>query len=372
MNKPPAVPRSVLLAGAIAAAAVVWMLTGMVTKETPPQRTDDAAARSAPPETFPVTVRPSHARSITREILISGRTEPNRSVELSAETEGKVVRLGAERGRPVADGELIVALDMRDREAQRAQAEALVAERELQFEAAKQLEDRRLGSQAQIAEANAQLVSARSTLERVQLDIEHTRIVAPFDGVLEDRPVELGNYVGVGDPVATVVDIDPLIVAGDVSENQVEALNVGSPGKARLLGGEVVDGTIRYIAPVASQSTRTFRIELAIPNPDGRLRAGMTTELRLPAGQITAHQLSPALLTLADDGTIGVKSVDESDMVRFHAVQIVRSGADGVWVSGLPDDLRIISVGQGFVVHGQHVAPVVDPTMLERPPGSAQ
>jgi multidrug efflux system membrane fusion protein len=121
------------------------------------------------------------------------------------------------------------------------------------------------------------------------------------------------------------------------------------------VSGELVEGRICYLAPVAAESTRTFRLELAIPNGDGNLRAGMTAEMRLAADQITAHVLSPALLTLDDSGVVGVKSVNDRNVVEFHAVEIVGSPADGITVTGLPQELRLITVGQGFVKPGERV-----------------
>src|SRR5690606_9954600 len=228
-------------------------------------------------------------------------------------------------------------LDERDRRARIQQAEALIAQHELQYEAAKSLEGRQLVAEAQIAEAYARLAGARADLEQIRLDLERTTIAAPFAGMLEDRMVEVGDYVGIGDPVARVADNDPLIAVGELSEREIGTLEIGSAGRAQLVDGQIAEGTIRYISPVADASTRTFRIELAIPNPDGALPAGMTAQLRLPAAEVEAHFLSPALLTLDDDGDVGVKVVDEKNKVRFHEVRIVQSASDGIWVTGLPD-----------------------------------
>src|SRR5690606_2718769 len=106
-------------------------------------------------------------------------------------------------------------------------------------------------SEAAIAEAEAQLESARAALATIRLEIQRTTIAAPFDGVIDERAVELGDFLNLGDPVATLVDIDPLIVAGDVGERQIHQLDVGSTGEATLLSGERVAGTVRYISPVA-------------------------------------------------------------------------------------------------------------------------
>lgn len=364
--------KSILIAGAVALGVSLWMLSGLGgdpdgTRSTRSSlRADDGASSSNPERPIRVVVQSSTARRITREIGVAGRTEPNRQVEVRAETDGTVVSIGADRGARVTEGQLIVELDMRDREAQLAEADALIEQMRLQYEAAERLRGREFVSDAEIAEARARLVSAQAARARILDDIEYTTIEAPFDAVLQERSVEIGDYVQAGDPVAELVDTDPMLVVGNVNEREVQGLSIGSTGGARLVNGGLVEGTVRYLAPVADESTRTFRIELAVPNSDGNLRAGVTAELEIDAEEIMVHSLSPALLTLADDGTVGVKAVDDDERVRFHPVEIVDSSAEGMSVTGLPRELRIISVGQGFVTEGNLVEPVMDPAALTR------
>lgn len=357
---------SVAMAVALAIAVVLWMSSGLLHDDSaPPATAATAPSAERPsagePPAVAVRVRDSMARSVRREIAVSARTEPNRRVQLRAETDGRIVELGAERGTFVTADALIARLDVRDRRARIAEARALIEQRRLQYDAALRLKDQDLISDVQIAEARAQLISAQAALERYELDLSHTIVTAPFDAMLDERAVEIGDYVKSGDDVADLVDVDPLLIVGEVTERDIAPLKIGGPGQARLVDGTVVTGRIRYLAPVADQSTRTFRIELAVPNPEHALRAGLTAEMLLAADEITAHLLSPALLTLDDDGNVGVKSVDESNRVRYHPVEIVNSSEDGILVTGLPEDIRLITVGQGFVNPGQRVNPIPDP-----------
>ena len=351
-----------LMAGGLTLAVIVWMLTG-IGNDSSLTATQRAATSSVSSATMPprVSVQVSRARPITREIVVSARTEPNRTVELRAETDGRVVKLGAERGSVVASGEEIVGLDLRDRQARLDQARALIAYAELRFEGARKLQQQQLIPETQIAELLSQLVGARASLEEVELEVANTTLRAPFDAVLQERDVELGDYVNSGDTVAELVDTDPLIVVGEVSEREIHEIAVGNRGVAQFVNGASIDGQIRYVAPVAEPSTRTFRVELAVPNIDGSLRAGMTAEMRLKADTINVHFLSPALLSLDDAGTIGVKSVDARNRVEFHPVEIVNSSNEGISVSGLPDEIRIITIGHGFVKPGEFVEPAIVP-----------
>lgn len=349
----------VLLAGGIVVAVSLWMLSGIGSEPTPDVITANTAAKADAVQL--VRIETLQAREITRQILISGRTEPNRFVQLKAETEGTVNGIRAERGDPVAEGTAILTLDVRDRSARLAEATALVDQREMQFRAVENLRGQQFTTDIQIAEARAQLEGARASRESIELEIRNTTVSAPFAGVLQDRSVEIGDYVRAGDTVAELVDLDPLIIAGEVNEREVGALSVGSEGQVQLVDGSELSGRIRYLAPVADSATRSFLVEVAVPNPDASVRAGLSAELRLFANAVRVHTLSAAMLSLADDGTVGVKVVDNMDTVRFYPVELAGSGPEGTYVTGLPDEIRLITVGQGFVVEGQKVVPVSSP-----------
>jgi multidrug efflux system membrane fusion protein len=349
---------SILIAAAITIALAGWMLSGL---GNGPGEAPDRAGRQSP-AAMSVTVRTSVAQTLPRQVVASARTEPDRAVEVKAETDGRVVTIGVERGAFIREGSSIVELSMRDRPARLAETEALIRQRELEYEADVKLRDERFVSAADLAGSEAQLLAARSARERILLDIEHTKIVAPFDGVVFDRMVEIGDYVGIGDPIAQIVDADPLIVVGNLNESDIGAFKVGASGTASILGGREIKGRVRYLAPVADESTRSFRIELAVPNPDRSLTVGTSANLILDAEEISAHVLSPALLSLADDGTVGVETVDSSNRVRFVPVELAGPVGDSVLVTGLPAEVRIITVGQGFVTDGQTVTAVDEGT----------
>jgi multidrug efflux system membrane fusion protein len=361
---------SLILAALVFVAVATWMLSGVLTRDPSAETAADVIGRRAVDtgtgqgnerNLLRVSVQTSHARPVTREVTVSARTEPNRMLELRAEADGEVVEVIADRGARVAAGDPIVRLDVRDRMARLDEIEALIEQHELQYQAALDLRERQLLSEVQIAEARARLAGSRAELVDIRLQIRHTEIDAPFDAFVQDRSVELGDFVRIGDAVAELVDTDPLIIVGEVNEREIGSLAVGRPGTATLVDGTPVTGTIRYLSPVAAQGSRTFRVELAVANPDGVLRAGMTAQLQLATEDTEGHLLAPSLLTLADDGQIGVKSVDSSNTVRFNAVELLRSTEKGIWVTGLPSVLDVITVGQGFVIEGQ----LVDPVLLD-------
>lgn len=343
--------RSWLISAGIAALVGLWLLSGQFDGEQA-EPEQDLATATAEDDRSAVRVRTQKAEPVERMIIVNGKTAPARTVEIAAETDGRVQRIGAERGSNARAGELIVGLDERDRRARLRQAQATVTQREVEFEARERLKDSSYVSEAQLKEAAAALEAARAELTRAELDLEYMTIRAPFDGALQARMVEVGDFVAVGDPVATFVDNRTLVVSANLSEFDAKYVDVDDPAEARLATGETVRGRIRYVAPVADAATRTFEVELEVDNTGGDLRAGGTAELRIPAETVLAHRISPALLTLDDAGNVGVKIIGDGGEVDFVVADIAMSGDDGVWVAGLPETATIITVGQGFVPAG--------------------
>lgn len=330
----------------------LWVLSGQIganEDEAVGQAQDVAVVE---PAHTSVRVRTQNAEEITRTIIVNGKTAPARIVELSAETDGRVVAIGAERGTNVDRNGLIVRLDERDRKARLAQAEATVRQREVEYEGRVRLKSDSYVSEAQLQEAVAQLEAAKTELTRAHLDLQYMIVRAPFDGALQSRVVEVGDFVKRGDPIATFVDNREIIVSANLSEFDAKYVAVGDTAEARLATGEQVSGTIRYVAPVADDATRTFEVELVVDNQDGALRAGGTAELLIPAERVYAHHVSPSLLTLDDAGNIGLKIINADGEVEFVVADIALSSTEGVWVAGLPETATIITVGQGFVASG--------------------
>lgn len=353
---------SYVIALVIAAATALWVLSGQVelTAATAPEAPAGQAEADAPGEAAVPTVRVARlqAEPMVNDVVLSGHTSAARRVEIRAETSGRVAEVAVARGQPVEAGTVVVRLATENREANLAQARALLAQRRLEYDAASQLGQRGFQSDVRVAEAKAQLEAAQAELARTELELTRTAIRAPFDGVLDERPVELGDYLNDGDVVGTVVDLDPIRIVGFVTERDVALVERGGVGQARMIDGTEAEGRITYVSATADPATRTFRIELELANPGNRIPEGLTAQLRIPVAQRMAHQVSPAVLTLADDGTIGVKLVDGDDVVRFQPVRILKDTPTGMWLAGLPEEATLITVGQEFVVPGQKVRPV--------------
>ena len=341
--------KSWYVSGGIVLLIALWLASGQFQAEeqvVAEPATAETATRSA------VRVRTQSAEEVMRTIVVNGKTAPARIANLAAETDGRVVHIGAERGASLERGDIILRFDERDRSARLAQAEAMVRQREVEYEARERLKSESYVSEAQLQEAVALLETAKAELTRARLDLGYMTVRAPFAGALQSRAVEIGDFVKRGDPIATYVDNRTIIVSANLSEFDARYVDVGERAEARLATGETVRGVIRYVAPVADEATRTFLVELEVDNNDGLLRTGGTAELRIPAETVLAHRISPSLLTLDDAGNVGVKIVNEVGQVEFVIADIALSTNDGVWLAGLPETATIITVGQGYVGAG--------------------
>lgn len=353
---------SVIIAGALAIGATAWILSGQF------GGTDKQAAANGSQATETATEKPLaavririlQARVKQDALIVNGRTEESRKVTLRAETAGPIIDVPATEGSVVETDDVIARQNVEDRTARLAESTALVKQREIEYRAATELAKKGFRSGTKLAEARAQLDAARAKTKSMRIDISRTTIKAPFRGILETRYVEKGDYVQAGDNIASIVDLDPVLAVGSASERDVGSITIGEQGKVMFIGGNIAEGRIRFIASVADPDTRSFRIELEIPNPDHRIRAGLTGKLTLPLPPVRAHVLSPAVLTLSDDGRIGVRIVDTADIVRFKPISILSQTPEGIWVSGLVDGERLITVGHEYVRAGQKVRAVAE------------
>jgi multidrug efflux system membrane fusion protein len=349
--------RSYIWAGLFGIAVAGWLASGHFLAA--PARTEKLTAAD-PQVPFGVRVRTFEARERAAAVVVRGYTEASRRVAVRARTAGLVEASPFAQGDSVRAGEVLCRLDMAARKMQLAQAEAALASARRDYEAAKTLEGSSFVSTSKLVSEKARLDLAAAQREQIVWDIGYTAITAPIDGVLVAKPAEAGSYLQAGDVCATVSVLDPLIVVAQAGERDIAAITLGMPATARLTTGEEVAGTVRFIAPGADLATRTFRVELEVANPALRLREGVTSELAIPLTPQKAHFLPPSILTLDDAGRFGVRIVAEADTARFVAVTVLAQERDGTWVTGLPETVTIITVGQDFVVDGQTVKPVFE------------
>ena len=341
---------------------ILWMLTGLL-KPTNLNATE-APVQKETSEIFSVQVEQYDAKTIIPELVIHGQTAPNRSVEIKAEIAGKVLKINAREGDFVQKDQIIIEIDPRDKKEQLDQAKALLKQRKVEHQANQSLIGQGLQNKTRLAESEALLASANAQVTALTIDLNASKIKAPFSGILENRHVEVGSYLRVADPVISLLDYNPFIVKAYAAEKDLMLIQTGSKAKAKLINGSVLDGTIRFVSSTANDASRTFAVELEIQNLSERQANGVTADISIPLQPTNGIFISPALLTLNEKGLLGAKYVGEDNRVIFSPVQLIKAEATGVWISGLPNPVDLIVVGQSFVSTGEKVNPVtIRPTL---------
>jgi len=346
--------RSVLSAVAIVAGLGAWMLSGQNSEaqDTP------AAEKESKAELMQVEVIRSHAAPVLRTVSVQGQVEALRTVKLKAEVDGRVEALPVTEGARVKTGAQLIRLAEDYRPAQLAEAQARLQQRQSDLRASQKLRKRGLQAENKIVADQAEVEAARAQLAQVRYQLAHTRITAPFAGVLNQRDVEIGDFVERGTQVAELVDDEQLIVTGQVPQHYAGSLTLGQMVTVDLVTGEQLEGAIRFVSATAESATRSYRVEVALDNPEHRRLIGLSASLILPIQQLQGHWVPSSVLGLNAEGALQVKTLDADNRVRERTVSLIRTDKEGFWVGDLPGDVTLISVGQHFVGAGEQVRPV--------------
>lgn len=351
-----------LLAIAIVVVMAVWLGSGLLftEKEVAPTIAErnvafEAASRDAGPTSVRTLI--STAQKTNPVVTLRGFTRNKRSVMVRSETDGRVEARPVERGTKVSEGDLLCELAVEDREARLEEAMAARSRAQLDYDGAHKLYQRGLISEVDLANRTENLARAKALETGTRVALERTRVRAPFAGIVEETHVEVGDFLRRADLCATMLDFDPMLVIGQVSEFEVSALAIGDQASAVLISGETVSGHISFLGRDSRDGTRTYRVEVEVPNPNQSFRSGVTAEIRVPLSPVPAHRISSNLLRLDDIGRLGVYTVSSDNRAEFHAIEILRDDESGFFVTGLPEIAQLVVRGQGALIPGQAVKP---------------
>ena len=282
-------------AAILASFLAIWMISGsMIEEENFEKNTSKLDTLSS------VTIVNSKATNKSKILKSSGFTEADKFVQVRAEVSGRLIARPAQQGDYVEEGDLICQLYIAGREA-------------------------------------------------------YPKIVAPFSGYLETLRVEEGDFLNTGAVCAALIDPDPMLIVADIAEKDIAQVELGSEASAKLISGRYISGEVTFIASSADKNTRTFRVEISVDNKDRTIRDGVSAEIYIKGKQEAAHKISPAILSLNDQGKLGVRTVTTDNRVEFKEINILEDTNSGMWVSGLGEEARIITLGQEYVFQGQTV-----------------
>ncbi len=350
-----------LTAIGMVAAAVVWIASGHL---LPHDSADgEAAVRAGEGKEQPlfrVAVTPAKVEPHSPTLTLSGRTEADRKVTITARTGGMLTELRVKRGQHVKQGDVIAVLSDDARLAQVAQAEALVEQRKAELEAKRTLIASGALPKLDLVNLESMYKSAEASLSVARAELERSIVRAPWAGVITDVPAEVGGaaFSMAGKEIATLVALDPMLAVVEVSERKLAGIKVGETTEVRLVTNQTVKGRVRFVSNSASATTRTYRVEVEMPNADHKIPDGITAEVVVSLKAVPATKVPRSALTISSAGDIGVRVVDDADKVQFVPVGIVEDQQDTMWLSGIADGARIILRGQDFVREGQKVATI--------------
>ena len=338
----------------------IWGLSGLIFKESIETAKANIEQTKPSKTSQPVSVRiqSSQSKFFRTEMNLQGRTAASRIVDIKTEVSGKIREIVAKEGEFVSVNTPILKIAVNDRAVRVDQAKASLKQRRLQVEAARKLAKQSFGTKVRLAEAEAQFSQAKADLVRFNIDLENTIITAPFDGIFNSKTKDLGAFLNAGDTIGVLVDLSPIKVVVQVSERDIGVLKTGILGSVILSDGSLHEGVVNYVASLSDNITRTFRVELIVPNNNTQIRAGLAAQVKLRAKEIKAHKVPQSSLTLSEKGKIGIKVVNKLQQIEFKPVDILNDGINGTWVSGLDDIVNIVVVGQDYVNTGQVVTTV--------------
>ncbi len=355
--------------------------------------------------TFSVETKVFTSKLIDQSIELQGQTIHNKKIDVKSETSGNIDSIEFSRGDKVSQNAEMITISLEDRnekllsakkDLERLSKELILNEKnrdnllrqnverielyEIEYASAKQLIDKGLSSKSKLSLASfnlanakadkedikikfestlanleAQISNVKSVLKNIKLDINKTSIKAPFDGIISEKMVEETEFISLGTPLFTIIDLDPIKIEGYLSEFDINKVSVGTKAIIEDSNGIKKNGIISFISPSAETSTRTFEITIEADNKDLSYKSGITTKIIIKGSELKAHKIPPSILTLLDDGTVGVKAVDSDNNVTFYPTKTIKDTIDGMWVSGLPEKVNLIVSGQEYISIGEKI-----------------
>jgi len=353
--------KSYLIAFALSVLIILWMASGMLfsdqsSQSSPPRPAENTQADTLDQAKVSVQVQQQRAQPVQLFLKIQGQVEPDRQAMIRSKISGQVEAILVNNGEFVTQNTPLLKLKMDDRQAQLAQEEALVTARQQAYTRAQTLVKKSYQSKSFAEDALAALKASQANLAHIKLEIEHTEIRAPFDGIINRRHVEAGSFIQANTELFSFVDNNPLVVIAPIAQKNYPQIYNNAQAEVTLTTGEQRRGEVRFISPMAHENTRTFRVEVSLDNPNNTIPSGTSAEVKIFTQEVLAHFVSPGILSINTSGDIGIKTVDTNNKVIFNPIEIVQSSNEGIWVTGLAKQAKIITVGQGFVSQGLAVS----------------
>ena len=304
-----------------------------------------------------VIVKKLQKENFIKTLKFSGFSEASRIVIIKSQVEGKVSSKTFEKGKFYKAGSQLVLVDPEDKIAKLKEMEALLNQRKKEYEVAEKLFEKGFRSEVKLSESRTNFENALALFEKSQVELNNTKILTPFDSTIEDSYVELGDYVKKGDNIAKIVDLDPIFIKINVTENEIDNLRLNQKTLIKI-SDKSYKGHINYISKTSDPLTRNFKVEIQINNANKKIISGLSSEVIVNLSEEDAYLIPSSLISLDNQGKIGVKVVKEKK-VSFLTVDIISDTGNGYWINSNSnknlEDYMLITQGHEYVTEGENV-----------------
>jgi len=324
--------------------------------------------QEVPKKVVPVEVAPVTPGPMADRLMIRAATEPWRSVRLSAEVAGQLVFIAKEEGESVRKGERLFGIDKATYRAQLNQVKAVAAYQVVNFTRSEKLVADNALSEDQLDKARADRDAALAAVEAAEAGLAKTDVFSPIDGVLDDKAVEVGEFMAPGSVLGDLVDTSRIKVIVPVPEKDVVHVRLGMTMTVVIdtLGFAEATGDVIFVKQVADPDTLTFPVHLAVANPEGRIRPGMIARAMLVRQQLDEAIGVPLFTIIRREDGYHV-FVEQEGVARRRDVTLgFHDGGKWQVAGGLSAGDRLIVRGQRDLVDGDRVT-VVPSAAGDRP-----
>ena len=331
---------SILIALSILIITGLWIWSGQF-KEDDISKKETESIITKNIDEINVRTKKSIAQEINKTISIQGQTKANREINIKSEIHGKIIKINNSIGKKIGKNEILFKISEDDK---RTKFDKI----KIEYESEKKLFEKGLSSKLKLA-------TIKSEYESIKNDLDKTTIKSPFEGIITSEHLEIGEFVQPGTTLATFVELNPILVIGYVSEKELKNILLGTDVSITTSLDQKINGIISYISSTAEKNTRTFKIEIKLDNENYEIKDGLTATIKIQSKKTLAHKISPSILSLRDNGQVGVKIVNTLNKVEFFPIEVISDTKDGMWISGLPKNSNIIIVGQEYAPVGKEV-----------------
>ncbi len=294
--------------------------------------------------------------SYSKKLKLRGFTEASRIVIIKSQVEGRISSKNFDKGKFYKAGAQLLLIDPEDKVAKVKEMEALLNQRKKEYEVSESLFKKGFRSEIKLSQSRTNFENALALFEKSQVELNNTKVLMPFNSIVDESYVELGDYLKKGDSIAKIVDLDPLHINLTANENEINKVELNQQANV-IIGNENIIGTINFISKSSDNETRNFKIQVEIKNTNNRIFSGLSTEIEIKLNPIPAFFIPSSLITLNQQGKLGIKSI-ENNVVKFFPIEILSDSGNGYWIDGRnfnTKQIQIISQGHEFTVEGEVV-----------------